>query len=154
MIRLENDGPRLVSTNYWETENATAGHLYLSINAGALRVLIPSAQLRSSPDLLSDLESARLFVLSRGPWPAAGRADALELLADDDTDSPWVMHLGVESIDRLPPDSESGRALQVLVYTRGFRGVPELVLERPGRYRRVKKLPHMKPWSPFDEEKR
>jgi hypothetical protein len=37
MTRLEihNDGPAIVSSNYWDTELAKAGAVFLSVNAGA-----------------------------------------------------------------------------------------------------------------------
>lgn len=42
MIHLVNDGPRLLRTSYWQTEHAARGYLYLSINAGAFRLLVPA----------------------------------------------------------------------------------------------------------------
>ena len=34
IIAVENDGPIITNTNYWESEHATAGYAYLTINAG------------------------------------------------------------------------------------------------------------------------
>jgi hypothetical protein len=34
----------LISSNYWESDLARAGYLYLSINAGAFRLLVPESQ--------------------------------------------------------------------------------------------------------------
>lgn len=41
MITISNDGQKIVSTNYWDTEHAKRGFLYLSWNAGAGRLLLP-----------------------------------------------------------------------------------------------------------------
>jgi len=43
MIHIANDGQAVVSTSYWSTPHADAGYLYVSINAGAIRVLVPAA---------------------------------------------------------------------------------------------------------------
>lgn len=34
LIEIGNVGNKIDSTNYWETENAKAGYVFLSINAG------------------------------------------------------------------------------------------------------------------------
>lgn len=36
-----NDGPEIVTANYWQSEYARAGNLYISCNAGCVRVLVP-----------------------------------------------------------------------------------------------------------------
>ncbi|MDX9788933.1 MAG: hypothetical protein RBT11_19320 [Desulfobacterales bacterium] len=43
LIQISNDGPEILSTNYWETEHAKKGFLYMSINAGAFRLLPQSS---------------------------------------------------------------------------------------------------------------
>jgi hypothetical protein len=43
-IRIENNGPEIAATNYYDSPNAGAGYVYLSINAGALRLLVPDSQ--------------------------------------------------------------------------------------------------------------
>jgi len=78
----------------------------------------------------------------RGPWPAQGLAEAIELLFDDGSDSPYALHLSPQQIDRVPPDSESGREVRVTVWTEG----PTCTLDLPGRYRRSARLPDLSPW--------
>ena len=41
LITIENNGPGILSTNYWGTPHAEKGYCYLSINAGAFRLLGP-----------------------------------------------------------------------------------------------------------------
>jgi len=64
MIRIDNHGPLITATDYWESEVAAAGKMIVSPNAGAIRVLIPR-QLRP---VLNDLRAAKYAILSRGPW--------------------------------------------------------------------------------------
>jgi len=39
---IENDGPDIVTTNYWTTEHEQRGLFYVSINAGTCRLLVPA----------------------------------------------------------------------------------------------------------------
>ncbi len=65
MIEIHNDGPRLVSTNYWQTEHADRGLCYMSVNAGCWRLLVPPP----AEGWLRDIRTADEVVITRGPWP-------------------------------------------------------------------------------------
>ena len=54
-----NNGPLLISSNYWESDLARAAYLYLSINAGAFRLLVPESQ-RS---IISDMRHGAKYVV-------------------------------------------------------------------------------------------
>jgi hypothetical protein len=41
VLQIQNAGPEILATTYWQTEHARRGYLYLSFNGGALRVLVP-----------------------------------------------------------------------------------------------------------------
>jgi hypothetical protein len=151
VIRIDNDGPRLAGTNYFETEQAHAGNVFVSTNAGAFRLLVP----RGARGWLDEMRGADYLIVTRGQWtPAPMRLpdntvrqqhprEALELLFEDGSDSPFVLHVGAESVDRLPSRQDDGRThLRCLVYTEG----PTLELEIPARFRRAARLPHLKPW--------
>jgi hypothetical protein len=43
-LQFENDGPLLVASDYWQSPIAAAGKLYVSINAGCFRLLVPQRQ--------------------------------------------------------------------------------------------------------------
>jgi len=43
MITVANDGPLLASTDYWQTEHAAKGLVYMTGNARAWRMLVPAA---------------------------------------------------------------------------------------------------------------
>lgn len=142
-IRIDNDGPLIVSTNYWETDLATAGNVYLSLNAGSFRLLIPPGVEPS----LADMRTGKLVVFSRGPWPSQRLDDAIEVLFDDDTDDPFAFHLSLTSCDRVPLDSDAAKEWRFTAWTQPRRGVVHQALERPARYRRVASLPYLKPWK-------
>lgn len=133
-----NDGPVVSRTDFFDSEYAAKGALYLSWNAGAARVLVPD----NRQGWLNEMATAREVIISRGPWPAKGASDALELLFDDGTDSPFAVRIGVDQTDRLIPDQRIETGLEVLVITRA--GV---VLRLPGRYRRVAQVPCMQAWE-------
>lgn len=137
---IQNDGPAVASCNWWETEMEQAGLFYVSINAGAFRLFVP----RISESVLADMTTARIVVVSRGPWRQSGLADAMEILFDDGSDSPYAIHLQVQAFDRLPLDADARKELQFTVWTAPTDGQPQCAAEFPARYRRVKTLPCLK----------
>ena len=143
LIKIGNDGPELVSTNYWETENAKAGYAFLSINAGCWRLLVPKG--KGIP--IDDMKTGKVVLVTRGAWPEAGKQDALELLFEDYSDSPFCLIIGSDQVDRMPMDKDQDRPghkpnWKFAVYTEAGGKV----YEAPARYRKAKKLPYMKEW--------
>lgn len=140
-MRIDNAGPLIVATDYWTTEYARAGYFYLSLNAGAVRLLVPPAEERTLPDF----ESALGVALSRTTSLAI--RPVCSLLFDDETESPYALQLSPEQLDRLPPVAELPRAVRMLVYVRGADGGPRLAIERPGRVRVATRIPDLRPWQ-------
>lgn len=133
-----NQGQAITSTNYWDTAAAKAGYLYLSWNAGAGRLLVPDSQ----KALLREMNGAKEVIISRGPWTDQGGRDALELLWEDGSDAPFVVHLVTEQTDRLIPEYQQGGGFVIAAWTRwGMKG------SWPGRYRTVAQVPCLKPWE-------
>ncbi len=141
MIVTKNHGPLIVSSTYWGSEMEQAGKLYVSVNAGAVRVLVP-AKRRA---LIAECRGSKYVVLSRGPWPAAGLADAAEILFEDGTDTPYALHLSPESFDLLPDEPPAGREWVLALWT-AKKGKPHKSLERRCFWRRVLEIPWLKPW--------
>ena len=127
----------LESTNYWDSEMAHRGNLFLSWNAGAGRLLVPDCLTSAIPEMLTGSAA----VISRGPWPAGQKADAIEIMFEDDSDSPFCMHLSVEQCSQMLPESDIGSEFPFTIWTRNGK-----VGEVPGKYRRVATLPCLKPW--------
>ncbi len=142
LIQIENNGPEILRTNYWETENAAKGFFFLSINAGAFRLLVPDSWVQETGEWML----AKEVIISRGPWPEKGKADAIEILFEDNSDSPYVLHIVAEQIDHMPLDADRDRRgnpprWKFSAWTRAGK-----ILELPCRYRIVKSLPYLKGW--------
>lgn len=142
VVTVENHGPLIVATDYWRSEAARAGKLFVSCNAGAIRILIPNA-LRP---IVNEMRTAKVCVLSRGPWPAEGKAEGVEILFDDGSDSPFALHLGLESFDLLPAEPEEGQGWLLSAWDEK-KGKPHKALERRCHWRRVENIPCLKPWE-------
>lgn len=137
-VEIKNDGQHLVSTDYWDSKHARAGYFFLSWNAGAARLLVPDSQQAA----LREIQTAREVIVSRGPWSDQGGRDALEMLFEDGSDSPYCIHLVAEQCDRMLPEDNQGGGFVVTVWTRGGEK-----LRLPGKYREVASLPCLEPWS-------
>ena len=140
-ITTVNHGPLVVSSTYWGSSFEELGKLWVSVNAGAIRVLVPMSMRR----IIEDMRTAKHVICSRGPWPAGGKADAMELLFEDFSDCPFSLHVGPESVDQFPGDPAPG-AWVVTVWDQK-KGKPHKALERPCHWRRVDALPYLKPWG-------
>ena len=114
MITIRNEGQVIVSTSYWSTEHARRGLLYLSINAGACRLLVPAVV---TLQLLSDLppvgtpcDLARAVLSGRATY---------QLAWDDGAPDPYVVEIDQRQCDRLLLRSENGRVLPLIWYSQG-----------------------------------
>ena len=105
-MRIANDGPKILSTDYWQTPHAAAGYAYLSGNAGALRLLVPPPL---EPHIVPDMAPAKRIIIER-----AG-ADMLCITFDDATDAPFRLDMSLLQTDRK---FSAGKDIPFLVYTR------------------------------------
>lgn len=140
MIVTQNNGQEILSCSYWGTHAEQEGYYYLSPNAGCFRLLAPGKSDRQ----IAEMQSARTVIISRGPWPDQNRPDALEVLFDDDTQSPFALHLTIEQCERLPAATDAGREFVFALWT---GPTPQKVFTRPCFYRLTPKIPCLKPWS-------
>jgi hypothetical protein len=139
-ITTENHGPLIVASSYWGSDVEAAGKLWASCNAGAIRLMLP----RSARELIQEMRTGKTVILSRGPWPEQRLAEAVEIMFDDGSDNPYCLHLSPESFDLLPaePPADQGWVLSVWDFK---KGKPHKALERPCHWRRVPRLPWLKP---------
>jgi len=142
MLSIENHGPLIVATNFWETPEEAAGKYLASLNAGAIRVLIP----RSERAAIEECRPSQYAVLSRGPWPVRGLAEAVEILWEDGSDSPYAWTWALETFDILPAEPEAGREWVISLWDLK-KNRPHKALERPCHWRRVPQIPWLKPWK-------
>jgi len=145
-VSIENAGPLITATNFWQTAMAQAGKFYLTTNAGTFRLLVPT-QHRSA---LRAMRSAQSVVVSRGPLTLEGQVlpDALEVLFDDGSADPWALHLTPQACDRMPFDSDAAQPWRCTVWTHLVGERVQLALDLPCHYRRVRQLPDLRPWQP------
>lgn len=139
MITITNDEhPQLIkSTNFWTTDYAKQGFCFLSWNAGAGRLLMPE----STKNFLKEMRAANHVVVSRGFWPEAGE-DGIELLFEDYSSEPFCLHLTGRQTDRKLPASDQGGPFRFFVWAKDG-----LTFEFPAFYRKVKRVPYLKPWG-------
>lgn len=130
-IVTSNHGPLIVSSTYWGSAIEELGKLWISTNAGAIRVLVP----RSMRRVIEDMRSAKYVICSRGPGPQGRKDDAMELLFEDGTDSPFSLHVGPESVDRH----------WVCSVWDWKKNKPHKATERKCFWRRAPSLPWLKP---------
>jgi hypothetical protein len=142
-ILTENHGPLIVSSTYWDSAIEEAGKVWISVNAGTIRILVPRVVRR----IINDMRNAKYVILSRGPWPDKKLDDAIELLFEDGSDEPFCLHLSPESFDNLPGEPEVGREWALSVWDLK-KGKPHKSVERKCHWRRVAKLPCLQPWEP------
>ncbi len=124
-MMVQDDGPSLRDSNYWDSLYCQSGLLYFSVNAGAIRMLVPDDV---SDELLDALTTTQHVVVSRD---AAGVH--YELLFEDGTPTPYFVFTTSAAWDHSVPDSESGRInIDFRVYARGCR----LLARMEARFRR------------------
>ena len=125
LITVQNHGALILQSNYWESDLAQGGKVFCSVNAGAIRILLPPARYGD----LADMRTGKYCILSRGPWPDQGKAEGIEIMWEDGSDSPYALHLTPESFDLLPGEPKAGREWVCAVYL-AKDGRPHKSLER------------------------
>lgn len=138
MIRIENKGQEIISTNYFQTENARNGYFYLSVNASAFRLFVP----RMQESAIAEFQTAKNLIISRGNFQGY---DALEILFDDETDNPYSIHIISAQIDRMPVADDAGWSYTFSAWTSAGGESVKKVFEMDCFYRVVSKLPCLQP---------
>lgn len=137
IITITNRGPDIAATDYWDSPANERGILHLSTNAGAFRLLIP----RGLEDVINSMATAKRVVITRGPWCGFAGIELVELLFDDGSGSPFVVHLGADQCATLPPASEHGKTCVFTAWTAPRRNGPRKALERPAVFRIAGRVP-------------
>ena len=95
----------MVATNYWESEHARRGYVYMSANAGAWRLLLPA----SSAGQLPEMRTGKSVLIEKNT--AGGKA--WDIVFADGTESPFCVILGQTQFDRAVTSGQC----RLLVYT-------------------------------------
>lgn len=133
LIMIRNAGAAIESTNYFDGSHAAAGLFYVSINAGAVRLLVPDVQLST----LAEMRTGHECIITRGRM--RGGHLVLELMFEDRSDEPFAIHVDMRQCDR----DMTERAPSILVSAWTRHG---LVASWPGRFRTAATLPCLRPW--------
>ena len=107
MLTITNHGQVLTSTNYWDSPHAQAGLLYLSGNAGALRLLVPGP----SEGMLAEMRTGTAVTIE----PSSNAQGCYDVIFEDGSSTPFFVGLDRRQMDRK---MESGRDVPLIVYTR------------------------------------
>lgn len=144
LLQIANHGPLIVSSTYWDTDLAARGLLYLSINAGAIRLLVPHSARQCISDMRPGARAVVLSILQHDHWPAEGVAGYVaEWLVEDGTTEPWSCHLSAGQLDRIPGPDDVGKEWVATVWDRKD-GRPHKCLERPAYVQIVPSLPWLR----------
>ena len=106
-IRVGNDGIYMTETNYWHHELAVQGLMYLSGNAGAIRLLVPPKK----ESYIPEIKTGKSVEIESGVLK--GRA-VFNLFFVDGTPTPFMVSLQKEMSDRTLKRKDNGWCL---VYT-------------------------------------
>lgn len=112
MIQFDNRGGELRTTTYFESDHARAGLVYLSINAGVARLLVPTAALTASGDALRNAITIDFAIAGSVSHPTI----AIDVI-DGDPAYPYVFEIDARQCDRHLPASEAGAPLPWIAYT-------------------------------------
>jgi hypothetical protein len=102
--------------------------------------------LRLQYDLLREIAPSVEVILSRGPWPAQNRPDALEFMFEDATINPYCLQTIPDQWDRLPDQTATQATWQLAIWIMD-QGRVKRVRQLPLRYRLVDHLPWAKAWG-------
>lgn len=103
MLIIENDDQNIISTNYYESEFNKYNKFFVSLNAGAFRLLIPE---RYSNEIQQELKLAQSIKITWKIIPYMREHEGFEILFDDTSDDPYLLQLSKNSFDRLPAEED------------------------------------------------
>jgi hypothetical protein len=141
LLTITNHGPLITASSYWSSELAERGLLYLSINAGAFRLLVPLSQRRMISDMRPGARHVVVSALPADQWEP--KKFAVEWMVEDGTDEPWSCHLSPGQIDRAPGPDDVGQQWLATVWDEKS-GKPHKCIERPAYFQIVPKLPWLR----------
>ena len=136
MVRIENNGPDIRSTDYWQSEIEAEGISCVSFHAGCFRVLMARKYFADLPEM----KTAGEVLVLRGPWPEQRKLDAFQFIFNDGSPNPYFILFDAKtSFERLPAPSAEGRSCRVAVWAWAETG-PAKVLELPAQFKRVPRV--------------
>jgi hypothetical protein len=111
LITFENDEKEIIATNYYQTELNTHNKFYVSLNAGAFRLLIPETL---TEKIIYELNLSKKILIFRKKLSFG--LIGFQILLDDGSSNPFIFEFTENSFDRLPIREDSGRKFTFLAY--------------------------------------
>jgi hypothetical protein len=114
-IGIANKGQDIGDTNYWGTEQALAGLCYVSMNAGAIRLLVP----KPIEGYVEEMKTGKRVSIEKGYQDPR----CVDIVFEDGTHSPFFVAIARQQMDcilaprkRVPFSvwTEAGKQLQLL----------------------------------------
>lgn len=150
MVFIENDGPDILRTNYWGSEQEKNGLVHVSLNSRCFRILLPEvlARIGSHAAVLAsgfvdaipsteiaEMSTAKEIIISR-----CKHERIIEIMFDDHSIRPYCLYLSESQFFPLAATTFQGEPVICSVWTSKGKA-----FERPGYYRLAKGIPWMKP---------
>ena len=114
-FKIVNNGSLIVRTDYWDSEQASAGLCYLSGNAGDWRLLVPEA----AEGLLSEMKTGRSVLIEKS---VHAPGICWDVVFEDGTETPFSIAIDKKQVDR---GMSSGQC-RLTVWTQGGGKVIDL----------------------------
>ena len=137
---FHNDGPTLVSCDFWDTAFAQTGLCFLSLHAGVGRLLLPPAQAYVQKAMMG----AHAVLITLGEWE--GHPNSAELMWEDGRIAPFCLMLCPTQIQGPMAVGPNSR-LEIHTYVRGGDGRPIRTGEWPAGVRVAETLPYRRSWG-------
>jgi len=99
ILFIKNDGKEIVETNYFSMPQSKAGKFFVSLNAGAFRLLVPDQHTAVLKRELALAASVRIV----------HRGEVASIILDDGTPDPYTIETTMNAFDRRPAAMDSGK---------------------------------------------
>lgn len=135
---IKNKGKEILDTNYFDSELNINDKFYVSINAGAFRLLVPDKHVN---EIKRELELAKEITITRKMFHKGNGIQGFEILIDDNSDYPFYLQLSENAFDRKPSSFNENKSF---VFSAWYREKNEIkkMFESQCFYKRI----HAKKW--------
>jgi len=111
-VSFHNDGPRIITTDYFATASAKRGEVYGSWHSGVLRILIPDASLQETAVGINAKSAAVTQGYSRND-----DLHALEVLLNDGERDMLCIVIDLDLVDYEWSHEQHGQSIEVHAYS-------------------------------------
>ncbi|MDR1496979.1 MAG: hypothetical protein LBS59_01000 [Puniceicoccales bacterium] len=144
-LKIENAGAEIVSSNFWGSEYSRKGYYYLSVNAGAFRLLVPQSQHAELEEMRRGARYVVVSMLPKKQWEP--RKFCVQWVVEDGGEEPYAIQMSEPQIDRICTPEDIGKQWIASIWNLK-KGVPHKCLERPAFFQIVPALPWLKKINP------